>query len=296
MSCVDDLPNISVDDFNYTCATEIASMGPVAALLTILIGIPLVRLVLRYLKKIFDQYDYIDKGIENFLFRVASVGLWAVIFLTAANELGINVTGIVAALGIVGLAMAFAAQDTIENIIAGIFLMVDRPFREGDRILLPKKIGSLYSSWGDVTEIGLRTTRVRSTDGVLLTIPNKSLTKDTIANFNHMDDRNLRVRIRLGLVPTWENVSKGEEIVQNIAKSHEDICQDKPKPPQIVLRDFGDQEVIMEIRYYVPNAPLMRSTKSYFVKEILKQFEEQGVNLAYPTRLIMKDTEQTWKI
>ena len=289
MSCVDDLANIELSDLNYNCATEIVGMGPVAALLTILIGIPLVRLVLRYLKRLFDKYDYIDKGIENFLFRVTSVALWSVIILTAASELGINVTGIVAALGIVGLAMAFAAQDTIENIIAGIFLMVDRPFREGDRILLPKKIGSLYSSWGDVTEVGLRTTRVRSTDGVLLTIPNKNLTKDTIANFNHKDDRNLRVRIRLGLVPTWENVSKGEEIVENIAKNHDDICQNKPKPPQIVLRDFGDQEVIMEIRYYVPNAPLMRSTKSYFVKEILKQFEEQDVRLAYPTRLIMKE-------
>ena len=289
MSCVDDLRNIGLNDMNYTCATDIAAMGPVAALLTVLIGIPLVRIVLRYLKKLFDKYDYIDKGIENFLFRVTSVSLWAVIFLTAASELGINVTGIVAALGIVGLAMAFAAQDTIENIIAGIFLMVDRPFREGDRILLPKKIGSLYSSWGDVTEVGLRTTRVRSTDGVLLTIPNKNLTKDTIANFNHKDDRNLRVRIRLGLVPTWENVTKGEEIVTAIAKNNENICQEKPKPPQIVLRDFGDQEVIMEIRYYVPNAPLMRSTKSYYVKEILKQFEEQDVKLAYPTRLIMKE-------
>jgi len=289
MSCADDLPNISLSDLNYNCASEIASMGPVAALLTILIGIPLVKLVLRYLKRVFDKYDYIDKGIENFLYRVASVSLWGLIFLTAASELGINVTGIVAALGIVGLAMAFAAQDTIENIIAGIFLMVDRPFREGDRILLPKRIGSLYSSWGDVTEIGLRTTRVRSTDGVLLTIPNKLLTKDTIANFNHKDDRNLRVRIRLGLVPTWENVTKGEKIVEEIARNNENICQEKPKPPQIVLRDFGDQEVIMEIRYYVPNAPLMRSTKSYYVKEILRQFEEQDVRLAYPTRLIMKE-------
>ena len=63
-----------------------------------------------------------------------------------------------------------------------------------------------------------------------------------------------------------------------------------------MLRDFGDQEVIMEIRYYVPNAPLMRSTKSYYVKEILRRFEEENVNLAYPTRLIMKDPEQTWKI
>ena len=154
---------------------------------------------------------------------------------------------------------------------------------------MPKKIGSLYSSWGDVTEVGLRTTRVKSTDGVLLTIPNKNLTKDTIANFNHKDDRNLRVRIRLGLVPTWENVTKGEEIVTAIAKNNENICQEKPKPPQIVLRDFGDQEVIMEIRYYVPNATLMRSTKSYYVKEILKQFEEQDVKLASPTRLIMKE-------
>ena len=241
------------------------------------------------MKHAFEKYDYIDQGIENFLFRVVSVALWAVVILTAANELGVNVTGIVAALGIVGLAMAFAAQDTIENIIAGVFLMVDRPFREGDRILLPKKIGSLYSSWGDVTEVGLRTTRVRSTDGVLMSVPNKLFTKDVIANFNHKDERNLRVRIRLGLVPTWDNVTRGEEIVAGIAKEHPDICQENPKPPQIVLRDFGDQEVIMEVRYYVSNAPLMRSTKSDFVKQILKQFEEQDVKLAYPTRLIMKE-------
>ena len=287
MGCIDNLPNSLAP--TYDCAAELVELGPVAALLTLLIGIPVIKLILRYLKRIFDKYDYIDQGIENFLFKVASVSLWAVVILTAANELGINVTGIVAALGIVGLAMAFAAQDTIENIIAGIFLMVDRPFREGDRILLPKRIGSLYSSWGDVTEIGLRTTRVRSTDGVLLTVPNKLFTKDTIANFNHEDDKNLRVRIRLGLVPTWENVTKGEKIVEEIAKNNEDICQEKPKPPQFVLRDFGDQEVIMEIRYYVPNAPLMRSTKSYYVKEILRQFEEQDVKLAYPTRLIMKE-------
>ena len=186
-----------------------------------------------------------------------------------------------------------ALFDLVKN---GEVNVVRSEFRQGDRILLPKKIGSLYSSWGDVTEIGLRTTRVRSTDGVLLTVPNKLLTKDTIANFNHKDDMNLRVRIRLGLVPTWENVTKGEQIVEEIAKNNEDICQEKPKPPQSVLRDFGDQEVIMEIRYYVPNAPLMRSTKSYYVKEILRRFEEENVNLAYPTRLIMKDPEQTWKI
>ena len=114
MACIDNLPNNL--EANYDCATELVSLGPVSALLTLIIGVPLVRIVLRYLIRVFERYDYIDQGIENFLYRAASVALWAVIILTAANELGINVTGIVAALGIVGLAMAFAAQDTIENI------------------------------------------------------------------------------------------------------------------------------------------------------------------------------------
>ncbi|MEE3192764.1 MAG: mechanosensitive ion channel domain-containing protein, partial [Candidatus Thermoplasmatota archaeon] len=225
-SCLDSLPS-SLEP-TYSCATEIVQAGPVAALLIIVIGVPLIKLAKRYLRRLFDRTDTIDESIENFIFRIAGVAMWAIVLLTAANELGINVTGIVAALGIIGLAVAFASQDTMENIIAGIFIIVDRPFREGERILLPKKIGGLYSSWGDVKEIGLRTTRVRSTDGVMLTIPNKLLTKDAVANFSHRRDMELRVRIRLGLTPTWGNVTKAEEIVKDIAKNHPDVCQEKP--------------------------------------------------------------------
>ena len=285
MGCIENFPNNLAP--TYECASELASLGPVAALLTLIIGIPIIKIILRYLKRAFEKYDYIDQGLENFLFRIVSVALWAVVILTAANELGVNVTGIVAALGIVGLAMAFAAQDTIENIIAGIFIIIDRPFREGERILLPKKIGGLYSSWGDVQEIGLRTTTVRSTDGVMLTIPNKLLTKDAVANFSHRRDMQLRVRIRLGLTPTWSNVTKAEVIVKDIAKNHPDICQEKPKPPEAVLRDFGDQDVVMEIRYYVENAKRMRPSKSFFVTEILRRFEEEKVTLAFPVRINM---------
>ena len=285
MGCMENFPNDLAP--TYECASELASLGPVAALLTLIIGIPIIKIILRYLKLAFEKYDYIDQGLENFLFRIVSVALWVLVILTAANELGINVTGIVAALGIVGLAVAFASKDTMENIIAGIFIIIDRPFREGDRILLPKKIGGLYSSWGDVQEIGLRTTTVRSTDGVMLTIPNKQLTKDAVANFSHRRDMQLRVRIRLGLTPTWGNVTKAEVIVKDIAKNHPDICQEKPKPPEAVLRDFGDQDVIMEIRYYVENAKQMRPSKSFFVTEILRRFEEEKVTLAFPVRINM---------
>ncbi len=284
-SCLDSLPG-SLEP-TYACATEIVAMGPIAALLILIIGVPLIKLAKMYLRRLFDQTDVLDESIENFIFRIAGVAMWAILLLTAVNELGINVTGLVAALGIVGLAVAFASQDTMENIIAGIFIIIDRPFREGDRILLPKKIGGLYSSWGDVQEIGLRTTTVRSTDGVMLTIPNKQLTKDAVANFSHRRDMQLRVRIRLGLTPTWGNVTKAEVIVKDIAKNHPDICQEKPKPPEAVLRDFGDQDVIMEIRYYVENPKQMRPSKSFFVTEILRRFGEEKVTLAFPVRINM---------
>ena len=280
MSCLDDMPNGL--ELTYGCATELLDTGPVSALLVIVIGIPLIKIAKRYLRRLFDKTQF-DEGLENFMFRIAGVAMWAIVILTAASELGINVTGIVAALGIFGLAVAFAAQDTMENVIAGIFIIIDRPFREGERILLPKKLGGIYSSWGDVVEIGLRTTHVRSTDGVLLTIPNKLLTKDAVANFSHSE---LRVRVRLGLTATWSNVTKAEEIVKDIANNHPEII-DKPKPPGVVLRDFGEQEVIMEIRYYVDNARKMRSSKSSFVTEILRRFEEEKVTLAFPVRVNM---------
>nr|ACF09579.1 potassium efflux system kefA/small-conductance mechanosensitive channel [uncultured marine group II euryarchaeote KM3-72-G3] len=280
MSCLDDMPNGL--ELTYDCATELLETGPVSALLVIVIGIPLIKIAKRYLRRLFDKTQF-DEGLENFMFRIAGVAMWAIVILTAASELGINVTGIVAALGIFGLAVAFAAQDTMENVIAGIFIIIDRPFREGERILLPKKLGGIYSSWGDVVEIGLRTTHVRSTDGVLLTIPNKLLTKDAVANFSHSE---LRVRVRLGLTATWNNVTKAEEIVKDIANNHPEII-DKPKPPGVVLRDFGEQEVIMEIRYYVDNARKMRSSKSSFVTEILRRFEEEKVTLAFPVRVNM---------
>ncbi len=282
-SCLDDLPN-GIEP-TYACGSEILSTGPISALLIIVIGIPLIGITKRYLRRLFDKTEF-DEGLENFIYKIAVVALWALVILTAADELGINVTGIVAALGILGLAVAFAAQDTMENVIAGIFIIVDRPFREGERILLPKKLGGIYSSWGDVVEIGLRTTRVRSTDGVMLTVPNKLLTKEPVANFSHRADMELRVRIRLGVTPTWANVTKAEEIVKDIAANHSDICQ-KPKPPEAVLRDFGEHEVIMEIRYYVDNARKMRPSKSFFVTEILRRFEEEKVTLSVPARIMM---------
>ena len=195
--CLDNFPNEL--EPTLPCLSDSLSAGPASGLLILVIGIPLIGVVKAYLRKLLDNVDF-DEGLENFLYRISGVALWAIVILTAADEFGINVTGLVVGLGFIGLAVAFAAQDTVENVIAGVFIIIDRPFREGERILLPKSLGGTYSKWGDVTYIGLRTTRVRSTDGVLLTIPNKLLTKDAVANFSHSSDRLLHEPC--GITPT----------------------------------------------------------------------------------------------
>jgi small-conductance mechanosensitive channel len=82
------------------------------------------------------------------------------------------------------------------------------------------------------------------------------------------------------------DITKAEEIVEDIAANHPDISQ-KPKVPEVVLRDFGKHEVIMEVRYYVDNAKKMRPSKSFFVTEILRRFEEGGVKLSIPASIQM---------
>ena len=174
--CLENFPNEL--EPSLSCLSDSLSSGPASGVLILVIGIPMIGIVKAYLRKLLDNLDF-DEGLENFLYRIAGVALWALVILTAADEFGINVTGLVVGLGFVGLAVAFAAQDTVENVIAGVFIIIDRPFR-GREDSVVEEPGWDLLKWGRY--IHRPQTRARSTDGVLLTIPNKLLTKDAVAN------------------------------------------------------------------------------------------------------------------
>jgi len=176
--------------------------------------------------------------------KIGNVIIIIVVIFTILDIVGLNITFFVTSMGVIGIVVAFAAQDSLSNIFAGLHLMLDQSFKIGDRILLPQKIGRLYSSWGDVLHIGLRSTKVRSTDGIILTIPNKLITENSLTNFSHLQEPSLRARIRMGLVPVWSNVIAAEKIVEDAANAHPDV-QEKPRKPQVVLRDFGQYDVVM---------------------------------------------------
>ena len=201
------------------------------------------------------------------------------------DHFGFDISALVATLGVGSLAFALAARSFLEDTIAGFLIMIDKPFGVGDRIQLPQTVMGEYGDWGDVAEIGVRSTRVRSVDGVLLTVPNSRLINEVVVNFSHSESPNLRVRVRIGVEPQLENVKRSVEEIERIAFDDPDIARE-PRAPEVVIREIQEYDVLVELRFYVDDARKMRRTKSRITENILAAFEEKGIRIATPRQLV----------
>ena len=227
----------------------------------------------------------IDDHLAPFARRVIQIVLLAIALIMVLDHFGFNISGLVATLGVGSLAIALASQAFLQDTIAGFLIILDRPFSVGDRIQLPESIAGVYGNWGDVAEIGLRSTRIRSTDGVLLTVPNSTLTNNVVVNFSHSESPNLRVRVRVGMEPELENVRRGVTEIERIVAQNPDISR-SPREPEVVLREIRDYDVLVELRFYVDDAREMRRTKSQVTEEILRVFEEKKIRMAVPMQVV----------
>ena len=234
----------------------------------------------------------IDEQMVPFLRRVVQLVLLAIALIMILDHFGFNISGLVATLGVGSLAIALASQAVLEDTIAGFSIILDRPFSVGDRIQLPQAIAGTYGNWGDVAEIRLRSTRIRSTDGVLLTVPNSKLVNDVVVNFSHSESPNLRVRVRVGLEPGFENVRRGMRQIEEIVAQNPNISR-SPREPQVVVREIRDYDVLVELRFYVDDARKMRTTKSEVTEEILRTFEEKGIKLATPLQVVQLEQQES---
>jgi len=124
--------------------------------------------------------DGIDTQLVTFVRRVVQLVLVSIAVIMVLDHFGLDISALVATLGVSSLAVALAARAFLEDMIAGVLIIIDRPFGVGDRIELPHEVMGEYGDWGDVVEIGVRSTRIRSVDGVILTVPNSKLTNEVV--------------------------------------------------------------------------------------------------------------------
>jgi len=189
------------------------------------------------------------------------------------------ITSILAGLGVGGLALALAAQDTIKNFFGSLMLFVDKPFEMGDRIV----VGSVD---GSVEEVGLRSTRIRNLEGHLVTIPNGELAHEKIQNISERPYLKRVVNITVTYDTPPEKVERAVEIIKNLLDNHEGMTPDLP--PRVVFNEFLDAALnILVIYWYTPpNYWDFMAFNQRINLEILRRFNDEGIEFAFPTQTL----------
>jgi small-conductance mechanosensitive channel len=230
--------------------------------------------------------------IDNIVIDLFNKFSGAIVYATAAvlalDVLGVNVMPFIAGAGVMGVAVGFAAKDTLSNLIAGVLLIIDRPFEIGDRIeVWSAPAGS--ASWGDVIDIGLRATRIRTTDNIVVIIPNNEIMTRDIVNYTSINS-SIRVRINIGIAYDAD-MAKAKSLILQAADSAGWISTEPA--PKVVVRDFGESSVDLQLRVWIKDARKRMDTISYITDTVKTLFDQNGIEIPFPKRDITISDRQT---
>jgi len=228
-----------------------------------------------------NKLKYLDNHLMSILRRTVLAVIWSLGIVMALNNVGINVGTLIAGLSIGGLAFALAAQDTIKNIYGGFTIFTDRPFRIGDRIKVEKFDGF-------VEEIGIRSTRLRTLEKRMVTIPNFKLVEALVENISEEPMR--RVLIKLGLTynTTPDKMNEAMAILKDMPNRVEDI---ESKDLVVAFTDFTDYSLVITFVYFIKKPADVMETPSRVNTEILRAFNEAGLQFAFPTQTVYLEKE-----
>jgi MscS family membrane protein len=201
--------------------------------------------------------------------------IWILGILVALNNAGYNVGALLAGLGIGGLALAMAAKDTVANVFGGITIFTDKPFKINDRV-------KLNGFDGMITEIGIRSTRLKTLEGRIVTIPNSKFIDGMVENVSVEPSR--KVVLNLGLVydTSSEQMEKAMEILKEIGTSHPSTEDDV----LVGFNDFGASALGILFVYYIRKDADILATQSVINLAIKRKFEEHKLEMAFPTQTV----------
>jgi len=251
------------------------------------------RFIERSLKehKAIDEKLKFDKVTLDSIKKIVRYFVYFIAFIMILGQFGLNITTLIAVLGIGGIAIAFGAQETIANILAGFVLILDKPFRIGDIITLTKdrdKTGDIIEleRSGQVTDIGLRSTRIKTAGNVLVSIPNSEFSKREIWNYTRADKT---FRLFLPISISYEsNYNKAKKILIEKAKKHFEVLK-KPDAPEVLHLGFGEYSINMVLSAWIKDAEKRFNVRSDLFESIKEEFDKQGIEIPYPKRHLVFD-------
>ncbi|SMQ95763.1 mechanosensitive ion channel family protein [Xanthomonas fragariae] len=240
------------------------------ALLIVVAGMWLAKQLSQWLHRALTRAR-IEITLTNFLRNVLYALLLVLVFVSALIQIGIPPTSLIAVLGAAGLAVGLALKDSLSNIAAGVMLIVLRPMRDGDHVVIAGQEGI-------VDEIRIFQTRLRSFDERMITLPNSTITTTAIVNYSTLPNRRLEVAVGVGYE---DDLKKAQQLLLQIAKENPNVL-DSPAP-FVQVTNLGESTVDLMLFAYATNGNF-GAAKSTTLEKIRNQLLENGLNIPYPQR------------
>lgn len=242
-----------------------------SALFVGLIFYGLYRLLIGVSGSVLHRSRGVDAGLETISMRTLRVVGWSFILVLVLSQLGINVAALIAGLGIAGLALGFAAKDSLENFIAGVTILLDRPFSVGDWI-------TVTEHYGKVEHITLRSTRIRTPNNQTVVFPSVQMVTQAVVN--HTSGAPLRVDVPFSIAYK-ESVDAAREVVMNLV-DREDQRLAPGADHKVVVTELGDSSVNMQLRLFLLDPGHTVAVRCDYVEALFKGLKEAGIEIPFP--------------
>lgn len=245
----------------------------IAVLVWFRFGLRLINLILDELENNDNRFKFITPTTKPLVLNTLSIILVALCVYAIFLIWNINITAWIASAGIIGLAVSFAAKDTLANVFGGVTIFADKPFKVGDFVNLDK------GERGVITQIGVRSTRILTRDDIEITVPNGILANTVIINESGGPHEKFRIRVKVG-VAYGSDIDKVEEVLMKIASSHKEVCK-YPKP-RVRFRVFGASSLDYELLCWVERPVLHGRILHELNREVYKTFNKENIEIPFP--------------
>jgi len=213
----------------------------------------------------------------NVINFIAALGIWILVALLALDNLGVNITALVAGLGIGGIAIALAVQTILSDLLASLSITLDKPFRLGDTIRLDDFSGT-------VEHIGIKSTRIRSVSGEQIILSNADLLKSRLRNFGRMEERRGIMQIGITYETPRDKVTRVAGLIEAVIRAQPDVRFDRCH-----FKEFGPYSLNFEAVFFAlkPNLDALLDAQHAINLGLLAVFEQEGIEFAYPTQKVL---------
>ena len=234
-------------------------------------------IILKLIKRVFHKFiekKTLDRSASWSIFQIIKYFIWVIVSILILESLGMEISILLASIAALLVGVGLGIQQLFNDLASGIILLVERKLRIDDVIQLED------GEVGKVTNIGLRTSEIKTRDDIIMIVPNSKFVNDKIINWSHIDE-NTRFHINVG-VSYGSDVNLVKECLLNTAKNHSKVS--KSPEPFVRFNDFGDSSLDFQLFFWVETSFIVEMIKSDIRFLIYQEFKDNGISIPFPQR------------